>query len=75
MEWLTENPDRNPIENVWKLLNERAKEKNRRNVEELSTNLKEKWKKISNDECKTVIRSGSQRYQAVIQRKGLHIKY
>ena len=40
MEWLAQSPDMNPIENVWKLLNERAKEKNQRNVEELWTNLK-----------------------------------
>ena len=32
------SPDMNPIENVWKLLNERDKEKNPRNVEELWTN-------------------------------------
>ena len=35
MEWPVQNPDMNPIENVWKLLNERAKEKNPRNIEEL----------------------------------------
>ena len=35
MEWSAQSPDMNPIENVWKLLNERAKEKNLRNDEEL----------------------------------------
>ena len=43
----------NPIENVWKLLNERAKEKIPKNVEEQWTNLKGEWEKISVDECKT----------------------
>ena len=65
----------NPIENVWKLLNERAKEKNSRNVKELWTNLKGEWEKISVDECKTLIHSYSKRCQAVIESKGLHIKY
>ena len=44
-----------PIENVKKLLNERHKEKNLRNVEELETNLKGEREKISVDECKTLI--------------------
>ena len=35
MEWLAQSPDMNSIENYWKLLNERAKEKNPRNVKEL----------------------------------------
>ena len=40
MELPAQSPDMNPIENEWKLLNERVKEKNPRNVEELWTNLK-----------------------------------
>ena len=40
MERPAQNPDMNSTENVWKLLNEKAKEKNPRNVEELWTNLK-----------------------------------
>ena len=75
MEWPVQNPDMNPIENIWKLLNERAKEKNPRNVEELWTNLKGEWEKISADECKTLIRWYSKRCPAVIESKDLHIKY
>ena len=70
-----QSPDMNPTENVWKLLNERDKEKNPRNIEGRWTNLKEEWEKISVDECKTLIHSYSKIYQAVIESKGLHIKY
>ena len=59
----------NPIENVWKLQNERTKEKNPRNVEGLWTNLKGEWEKISVDECKTSIRWYSKRYRAGIESK------
>ena len=68
-----QSPDINPIVNVWKLLNERAKEKNPRNIEELWTNLKGEWEKISIDECKTLIHSCSKRCQTVVESKGQHI--
>ena len=73
MRWPAQSPDMNPTENVWKLLNERAKEKNPRNVEELWTNLKVEWEKISVHECKTLIRSCSQKCKAVIESEGLHV--
>ena len=69
MEWPTQNPVMNPIENVWKLLNKRHKEKNPRNVKELWINLKGEWEKISVDECKTLIHLCSKRCQAVIRKK------
>ena len=75
MEWPAQNPDMNPFENIWKLLNERVKEKDPWNVEELWIDFKGEWRKISVDECKTLIRSYSKIYQAVIESKGLHIKY
>ena len=75
MKWPAQRPDMNHIESVWKLPNEIAKEKNPRNVEELWTNLKGEWEKISVDEYKTLIRSCSKRCQAFIESKGLHINY
>ena len=75
MKWLAQSPDMNPIKNVRKLLYKKPKEKNPRNVEELWTNLKGDWEKISVDECKTLICLCSKRYQAVIESKGLNIKY
>ena len=72
MEWSAQSPHMNPFENVWKLLNERAKEKNPRNIEKLWTNLKGEWEE--NTPCKTLIRSCSKKCQALIESKGLHIK-
>ena len=75
MEGPAQSPDMNLFENIWKLQNKRAIEKNPRNVEELWTNLKGEWEKISVDEYKTLVRSCSKKCQAVIESKGLHIKF
>ena len=75
MDWPAQSPDMNPIENVWKLLNERSKKQNPSNVDELWHYLQEEWKKISVDECKTLINSCGRRCQAVIDSNGLHTKY
>ena len=74
MEWPAQSTNNHPIENVWKLVIERSKEKNPRNVEELWTNLKDE-KKIYLDECKTLIRSCSKDFPAVFESKDLHIKF
>ena len=65
----------NPIENVWKLLNERSKNRNPSNVDELWKYLKEEWEKISVDDCRNLINSCGRRCQAVIDSNGLHTKY
>ena len=57
MNWPAQSPDMNLIENVWKLLNERSKNRYPSNVDELWTYLKEEWEKISVDECGTLINS------------------
>ena len=47
IEWPAQSSDMNPIENFRKLVNERAKEKNPRNVEKLWTDLKRGWRKYT----------------------------
>ena len=66
IEWPFQSPDMNTVDYVWKLRNERVEEKNPINVEEIWTNLKGEWEKISVNECKTLIRSCSKRCQGVI---------
>ena len=67
MEWPAQSPDMSPIENVWKWLNEGAKEKNPWNVEDLWTYLKWECEKIPVDKCKTLIRSRSKIFHVVIE--------
>ena len=75
MDWPAQSPDMNPIENVWKLLKERSKKRNSRNIDEFWTWLKDKWQKISVDECTALINSCSRRCRAVIDNNDVHTKY
>ena len=45
MDWPAQSPHMNPIEIVWKLLNERNKNRNPSNVDELWAYLKEELEK------------------------------
>lgn len=75
LDWPAQSPDLNPIENVWKILGERAKARNPKTTEELWDALKEEWNKITKREIKKLIASCSRRCQSVIEAKGLHTKY
>ena len=75
MDWPTQSPDMNPIENVWKLLGERTKAKNPGNLDDLWTTLQEEWSKITKEVCSHLVKSCSRRCQAVINNKGYNNKY
>lgn len=74
-EWPPQSPDLNPIENVWKLVGERARKNNPKNQDELWRFLKIEWNKITPSFCKDLVNSCNRRCQAVIDNKGLFTKY
>ena len=75
MDWPPQSPDLNPIENLWKTLGERVRQKNPANTEKLWQFLKTEWEKITIDECRSLIDSCIKRCMSVIQSKGLATKY
>jgi transposase len=75
MDWPPQSPDLNPIENVWKLIGERAHARNPQNTEELWRILQEEWGAITPSFCTSLIKSCSRRCAAVIDSKGLFTKY
>ena len=48
MKWPPQGPDMNPIENVWKIIREKAQNRNLQNIDDLGGFLKEKWESITN---------------------------
>ena len=75
MDWPAKSPDLNPIENVWKVIGERASKKNPKNQEELWKCLREEWHQIGAEFCKKLIFSCNKRCNEVIENKGLFTKY
>ena len=75
MDWPPQNPDLNPIENLWKTLGVKVMERNPTNTEDLWAKLQEEWYKISIADCQELIRSCSRRCAAVIESNGSFTKY
>ena len=59
IDWPPQNPDLNPIENVWKTLGERSKVRNPKTTERLWNALQEKWNKITRQDINKLISSCS----------------
>ena len=47
MKWPPQSPDMNPIENVWKIIGEKAQNRNPQNNDDLWGFLKEEWESIT----------------------------
>ena len=47
MKWPPQSPDMNPIENVWKIIGEKAQNRNPQNIDDLWGFLKEEWESIT----------------------------
>ena len=75
MDWPAQSPDLNPIENLWKMIGDRAMERNPKNADDLWNIILDKWKKISPSMCKKLVNSCGRRCAAVIAQKGLFTKY
>ena len=75
MKWPPQSPDMNPIENVWKIIGEKAQNRNPQNIDDLWGFLKEEWESITTTFCKKLIGSCGRRCTEVIQCKGKFTKY
>ena len=53
MKWPPQSPDMNPIENVRKIIGEKAQNRNPQNIDDFWGFLKEEWESISTTFCKS----------------------
>ena len=75
MKWPPQSPDMNSRENVWKIIREKAQNRNSQNIDDSWGLLKEKSESTPTTFCKKLIGSCGQRYNEVIQCKGKFTKY
>ena len=75
MEWPSQNPDLNPIENAWSYLKKRVKARQPKNRKQLWTYAQQEWEKIPIQYCENLAYSFPTRMKKVIASKGHAINY
>ena len=77
LNWPSQSPDLNPIENLWNTLKVKAHKWNPQNIEQLEELYKEEWDKVTPDQCekRVFFFNYRKRLEAVKQNRGCATKY
>ena len=70
LEWVAQSPDMNPIENLWKILDESVPLRQRTNKKRFFEALKKEWYSMDKDLLKRLVDSVPRRLNDVIKAKG-----
>ena len=75
MDWPSNSPDLNPIENLWAIVKRNVELRRPKNLSELECFLGEEWRNIPNSLLINLVNSMSQRCKEVIEKNGERISY
>ncbi len=75
LEWPSQFPNFNPIENLWRELKVQVTKRQPRNLNDLERICKEEWDKISPEMCANLAASYKKRLTSVIANKSFATKY
>ncbi|TKS70026.1 Transposable element [Collichthys lucidus] len=75
LEWPSQSPDLNPIENLWRELKVRVAQRQPRNLKDLEKICTEEWAKIPAAVCANLVKNYRKRLICVIANKGFCTKY
>lgn len=75
MEWPSQSPDLNPIENLWKIIKDKRKSIKATSKEDLMNKVRQIWNETSLQTLQKLVESMPERIKAVIENNGGHTKY
>lgn len=75
LEWPSQSPDLNPIENLWRELKVRVHARRPSNLHDLEQFAKEEWAKIPQETCANLVRNYQKRLLSVLDQKRYAIDY
>ncbi len=75
LDWSTNSPDLNPIENLWGIVKRKMRDTRPNNADDLKATVKETWASIPPQQCHKLITSMPRQIEAVIKAKGAPTKY
>jgi transposase len=75
LEWPSQSPVLNPIENLWRELKVRVSQRKPKNLQDLEVICQEEWANIPASTCANLIKDYRKRLLNVIENKGYSTKY
>ena len=75
MDWPSNSPDLNPIENLWSIVKRNVERRMPKNCDELKHFMKEEWHNIPNHVLINLINSMKDRCELIIEKNGERIPY
>ncbi len=75
LEWPSQSPDLNPIENLWRELKVRVAQRQPQNITAQEEICMEEWAKIPATVCENLVKTYRKRLTSVIANKGYITKY
>ncbi len=75
LEWRSQSPDLNPIENLWRELKLHVAQRQPQNLKDLEKTCMEEWAKIPAAVCANLVKTYRKRLTSVIVNKGFCTKY